>query len=246
MSFVVKGHPVILHTYDEMNVPREVERRDAALTVPRDKVFRHRKSNSLSMFANLFRYSLLQKNPGVMWADADIFCRKPLDFASRDYVLGFEKGKGKPDRLNNAIIKAPAESPLLKDLISLFDHPIRAARFNRRPQKCVRHFLVALFSKTHVRNMDRIVTGPPALSYYARKRGLLQHALPIEAFFLHQGPHLFDPEFDHETLLADDVYTGHFLRSQLTAADLEHPKPGSFYDLCVRDVEGALGYDLRS
>src|SRR5262245_48660929 len=58
-SFLHHGHSVDLYVYDEpANVPHGAQLRDAGQILPRSAVFRHKRSRSLAVFADWFRYRL--------------------------------------------------------------------------------------------------------------------------------------------------------------------------------------------
>lgn len=231
-SFVVAGHRVYLHCYHDVKVPDGVTVLDANRILPETQVFRHRKSGSFSMFADLFRYKMLQAYDGVCWVDADIFCLKPFVFDS-DFILGEEKVRRRPYSISNAVMKLPACSPILTELIALFEHPTKAAKFSTLRQKRIKYWIKGMFGALEIQDMDRIVAGPPALTFFAQKYRASKNVKPVSAFFQSQGQQLFDPGYDFGPMLGDDVYAAHFLGSNLPDLDFANPPIGSFYAHCV-------------
>ena len=67
---------------------------------------------SVSAFTNGFRYKLLLERGG-WWADMDVVCVRPLDFAD-DHVLGRERSPDGRQQIGNALLKAPVGSPLME------------------------------------------------------------------------------------------------------------------------------------
>src|SRR5262245_49782027 len=71
-SFLQNGHAVDLHVYDEpAGVPAGVRLLDAARILPRSALFRHKRTQSLALFADWFRYRLLFEHGGI-WVDSDV------------------------------------------------------------------------------------------------------------------------------------------------------------------------------
>ncbi|NKC33833.1 glycosyltransferase family 32 protein [Falsiroseomonas selenitidurans] len=79
-SFLHHGHAVELFTYDPaIRAPDGVVRRDAAEILPDTPVFAYATGlgrGSFAAFSNLFRYRLMQREPG-WWVDADVLCLSP-------------------------------------------------------------------------------------------------------------------------------------------------------------------------
>jgi hypothetical protein len=117
-SFVRNGHRVILHCYDVPNdVPEGVEVADAAIILPSSRIIRHKETGSYSLFSNLFRYELLRQKRGL-WIDCDVYCVQPIPEAG-DHIFGWQSLV----TINGAILKLPADSPALAELIGIFDRP---------------------------------------------------------------------------------------------------------------------------
>ena len=88
-SFLANGHAVDLYAYDDIGaVPHGARMLDAARILPRDALFRHRRTGSVGLFSDWFRYRLLFERGGI-WADCDMVCLQPLDVpACGDLCLG--------------------------------------------------------------------------------------------------------------------------------------------------------------
>ena len=107
-SFCAHGHEFHLYHYDGLeNVPRVGGLRvmNGEDILPRTAIFRN-KRGSLAYFADHFRWELMRQRGG-WWADMDIICLRPLDFADDivlatiDYVPS----------LNIAVMKFPRAHP---------------------------------------------------------------------------------------------------------------------------------------
>jgi mannosyltransferase OCH1-like enzyme len=110
-SFLLNGHEYHLYVYDEMgNVPEGAVVKDAAEILPRSSIFQYKHQASYAGFANFFRYKLLLERGG-WWADTDVICLRPFDFAGR-HVFATETCRGE-EFITSGIIKAPAGSPVM-------------------------------------------------------------------------------------------------------------------------------------
>src|SRR5690349_11836405 len=119
-SFVHHGHDVHLYVYDEPEgVPAGVRIRDAAEILPRSAVFRHKRTQSLAPFADWFRYRLLFDRGGI-WADVDMVCLRPFDYAS-PVVFGLQNDT----LINNAVLGLPAGDRMAQWLVACCEHPNR-------------------------------------------------------------------------------------------------------------------------
>lgn len=109
-SFIYYGHSFTLFVYDmNMEVPKGVVKKDANQIIPESEIFKVQ--NSYGPFADMFRYTMIQKT-GLTWTDTDSIClRSDWDFG--DYLFGFEED----DRLANGILRMPQDSELINFLI---------------------------------------------------------------------------------------------------------------------------------
>jgi len=112
-SFLHFGYEYHLYCYEEIeNVPSGVTVRDGREILPADEIFFYRRGfgkGSPACFSDMFRYKMLLEK-GQWWVDTDVVCVQPFDFQG-DHVLGNQR-ELRGESLNNAVIKAPAGSPL--------------------------------------------------------------------------------------------------------------------------------------
>jgi hypothetical protein len=81
-SWLEHGHPVTLSSYEQIEgVPNAVCIADAAMILPSSSIIRHRAVGSFALFANRFRYHLLNHGP-VTWLDLDMVLLRPLSHTS--------------------------------------------------------------------------------------------------------------------------------------------------------------------
>ena len=110
-SFARHGYDVQLFTFDGTIVmPEGVRRVDAREILAEQTVFANPdRPGTYAAYANLFRYTLLQKQE-TTWVDVDVLCLGRLP--PTDYLFGFEWRT----RVNNAVLRAPRDSELLRTL----------------------------------------------------------------------------------------------------------------------------------
>jgi hypothetical protein len=122
-SFIRCGHPVHLYIYGPVDgVPEGVTVLDGRTILAEGRICRYGAAagpgqGSLALFANVFRYALLNRNGGI-WSDCDIVCLKPLgDAIAADYVIATEyRDRRRQIAIaNNCLIKAPAGSPFIAE-----------------------------------------------------------------------------------------------------------------------------------
>lgn len=111
-SFVYYGHSVILYVYDmDMEVPDGIVKKDANEIIPESELFIV--DNSYGPFADMFRYKMIQKT-GLIWTDTDNVCLRK-NWGNSEYIFGLQGGK--ENLVAIGIIKAPADSELIADLV---------------------------------------------------------------------------------------------------------------------------------
>ena len=72
--------------------------RDAGEILPREALFTHRRTGSVAVFADWFRYRLLAERGGI-WSDMDVACLRPIDYPQAE-IFGWEDERC----VNNAIL----------------------------------------------------------------------------------------------------------------------------------------------
>ena len=107
-SFLANGHDYHLYVYDDVKgIPSGTIIKEANSILPSSDIFQYTGRPSFAGFSNFFRYKLLLERGG-WWADADIVCLRPFDFAD-EFVFASEISKGVAV-VTSGIIKAPAGS----------------------------------------------------------------------------------------------------------------------------------------
>jgi hypothetical protein len=126
-SWLANGHEVHLYTYGKpANTPRGLRILDAAEILPAQADTQiSARSQGPVRFSDMFAYALMHKRGGI-WADIDVVCLKPLDFAARmDYFFASEMLPAQPGdegklriRASGCVMKSPAGSPLSQDCLA--------------------------------------------------------------------------------------------------------------------------------
>jgi Alpha 1,4-glycosyltransferase conserved region/Glycosyltransferase sugar-binding region containing DXD motif len=189
-SFVANGHPVELHVYDpQPAVPRGICVADACQVLPRSALFQHRRTGSLGLFADWFRYRLLQSRGGI-WADTDVVCLRPLDYQD-PIVFGWENAQF----VNTAVLGLPADHRLAAWMANGCENPnyfLPYDTIGQRAAKLARRYLLGN-RRSNIRWGEY---GPKGMTHAARHFNLLHHARPIEEFYpvpSHSWRSLFEP-----------------------------------------------------
>lgn len=176
-SFVANGHRVDLYAYEEpANVPAGVQVKDAAQVLNREYLFSHKRTGSVGLFTDWFRYRLLLDHGGI-WADADVVCLQPLRY-ERPEIFAWQD----PDTLCGAVLGLSAGHELAAWLTRISENPNALLPYDTlrmRLRKWRRRFLQG-------NRRDRIrwgEHGPRGLTLAAQHLGYIQHALPSWHFY---------------------------------------------------------------
>jgi len=164
-----------LYCYREpIGIPDGIEIADASAILPESSVIRHR-NGSVAPFSDWFRYELLKRGLGT-WIDTDMYLLRPLD-AEHPNLFGEER-RG---LINNAVLRLPANSPLLDVVLMPFKGtmPPWLAPRDRLASK-LRAWLTG---KLDVGAMPWGTTGPAALTAATAKFGLSSLASPPPVFY---------------------------------------------------------------
>jgi len=235
-SFRRHGHPVVLHTYEGVtNVPEGVAVSDAAKVLPAKHIFRHHRTRGFSAFADHFRFRQLEVLGGT-WVDCDVYLLRPI--ADSSPVL---YGLSEPTTISTAVLRLPSGSPLLHDLLGIFEHQPHKLPWmlpSTRRRAWLRHHLLRkpYFAVTPIGS-----TGPNALSYLARQHGLADQARPLRTFCplpWEEAARMTESAFDIRAFL-DESSLGVHLWNDVLRHRREPPEPGSF--LARIEAEGRGG-----
>ena len=222
LSFVRAGHRVIVHAYQNLDLPREIEVRDAARILPPDRLDRL-SGAARTLLADYFRYELLDQID-CLWIDVDLICIRPIDIDA-PYIFGYESAS----QINNAVLRAPPGSNLLQNLRALchadnaiippWFGPVRRARYRIKKLVGVHRDLTTL---------PYASTASRALTWYVGAEGLQHFVQPRDVFYplsyLELG-RLLDPKFELETIITPRTRCIHLWNGCLQMSTVERSKP---------------------
>ena len=176
-SFLAHGHPVRLHVYEEpAGIPAGVHVIDANRILPQRFLFHHADSGSVGTFADWFRYQLLYEQGGI-WADTDVVCLKPLNYAQRVLFA-------RQDELiiNNAVLALPAGHELAAWMVACCREPNRMLPYDSRRTRR-RKLQRRLLQGNRRGNVAWGEYGPVGFTQAARHLGYEDRALPYWHFY---------------------------------------------------------------
>ncbi|EEE38106.1 hypothetical protein RKLH11_1947 [Rhodobacteraceae bacterium KLH11] len=236
-SFLDNGHRFILYCPDQIGgVPEGVDIRPASDVLwPPPFALSGNTRLRVAVFSDIFRLRMLQKTD-FLWADLDAYCVRSFDFQSA-YVFA-PAGNG---TFPNGVLRLPSASPTLARMLDFVTaqnptQPWRGPRLQRK-------------NRTRIQNGERWgiealpwgCSGPKALSYFLRKTGEEQHALPPDTLYPLAREELWKlhrPGIRPQQIERDGVHSVHVYGHQkkwLATQQAGLPVPGSYLDrLCQR------------
>lgn len=238
-SFARQGHKVEVYSYEPIpGLPSAAVAKDARDVLSRDKLVFYKGKGTPGVFSDYFRLTALAQGRGL-YADLDVYCLRPIE-GPPDYLMAYERAGS----INGAVLHIPADAPLLGDLLSIFtqtDRPLFEPFLPmfRRLEVAARR----LFGdKVAPENMQYGATGPMALTYYMKRRGLEHLVRPSSVFYpipYEDIPALMLAGSSINAAIGPETLAVHLWRSQLTRrgrANLPLPERGSaLWTLCERE-----------
>ncbi len=232
-SMLAQGHEVHLFSYEPLSgVPEGAVPREAAEIMPMDRLIRYRGSGSYALGANLFRYMLLQREPGL-WLDVDMLMLRPVELPG-EHIFGLQA----PGVVNNAVMAFPPASPVLVDLVRLMTErptlPPWAPPAKRLAQRALR--LVGWDRRPEDFHWGTF--GPKALTWFLTAHGLMERAQPPSVFYpvaYDEARRLFAPGDRLEGRIGADTLGVHLWNEQIKDLKAAPPPEGSFVaEMCAR------------
>ena len=159
-TFPAKGAKLTLYAYDEIDPPQGVALADARDIVPDVSLLSRYLVGgkpSLATFSDRFRYDMIRAT-GLCWVDADMICLRPLEAWDEEPVWGQQPEAFGKALINNAVLRLPANSPVLDEMIRLSQEAVD-------------------------RDLSWGAIGPFLLTEIAEKHGVYATAKPPSAFY---------------------------------------------------------------
>ena len=230
-SFVDAGHDTTLYSYSHIdNVPDGVHQVSAEEIFPAEPMYRHARTGSPAIHADLFRLNMLKKTNKI-WVDADMYCYRPFDFKTKT-VFGWEK----PGLVCNAVLGLPKNSKALNNMIKFFEDEYAIGPWLKPWQQRELAAERDAGNPIHMTSQNWGFTGPAAVTYFLQQSGEIEKAHSEKAFypisFKHRN-HMILSKFDVEKDdLTDDTYGVHFwarrMKPRLEEKENNWPRRGSF------------------
>ncbi|MCP9480976.1 hypothetical protein NNA36_03275 [Shimia sp. CNT1-13L.2] len=245
-SFADAGHHITLYSYEKIpNIPEGVHAGDANEIFPGNPMYRHARTGSPAIHADLWRLNLLKKTDKI-WVDADIYCYRPFNF-TRQSVFGWEKD----DLVCNAVLGLPKNSKALNMMLEFFEDEYAIGPWLKPWQQAELQAEKDAGRPVHMTEQNWGFTGPAAVTYFLKKSGEIKYAEPVEAFypisFKHRN-HMIMGKFNIEDELTEDTKGVHFwarrMKPRLEEKENNRPRRGSFMRQLIKkhgiDVDAAL------
>jgi hypothetical protein len=164
-SATAAGHAFSVYSYTPdalQGLPPEIDLRDAREVMPESLLLRYADSGAVQLGSNLFRYYLLKQSLGY-WVDMDCLFLKPLDIEA-DYVFGWER----PDSINSAILKIPADSEMLSIIFQTMQNDTRPPWYG--PKRTLQYYWRrAVCGPLSIDQLPWGTFGPQLVTYAAHK-----------------------------------------------------------------------------
>ncbi len=178
-SFLDQGHKVTLYTYEGVErIPDGVDVADANDISPFREELRHLRTGSPALMSDVFRYDLLKKRPGVIWADTDAYCVKPFK-TETGFFVGWESGH----HVNGGVLGLPADSRTLNALLEFCQDPYGIPPWFSGKPRARYEALRDAGTPVHVSEMPWGVWGPHAITHFLKTTGEVVHAFDTEALY---------------------------------------------------------------
>jgi len=225
-SAVATGCPVRLFTYEDVDgIPEGVAVADAREVLGLDKLIRHRKSGSVALFSDRFRYEIIGLELGA-WIDTDVlFLQAPE--AAGDCLVGLEDSK----LVGSCFIWIKPGHPLIDDLRlhAADEYPIPGwYPLWRRTYLKLRK---ALGKPEHVSDHDWGVIGPNLLTWLLQQRGMFDDARPVtwaSGLPWDERHNIWDGSYDWRRWINSDTLGIHLWNYGLSQEErYRRPEPGS-------------------
>ncbi|RBI73149.1 hypothetical protein DQW77_09530 [Roseovarius sp. TE539] len=245
VSFRDAGHKVKLYHYGPVeNVPDGVELADGNEILNAGHFLTHGRTGSPALFSDVFRYHLLKKGDGVIWADTDAYCVRPFR-TETGHFFGWESEQS----INGGVLGMPADSEALGLLLEMTEDEFAIPEWYTDRMRARLHAKAEEGRPVHVSDLPWGVWGPHAITHYLHKTGEAKYALPVHGLypvpFKHRRKMGFASKRDRISgFLHPDTYSVHFYGrriKQFLAGQGGTPEEGSYIDALLKkhDVDPA-------
>lgn len=188
-SFLEHGYKVRLHTYSNIKgVPEGVEIFDARKLMTEDEIVRHRRSGSLALASDVYRYRIMKSDLGT-YVDCDIYCFRALP--DGNYLFGWEADSV----VGSAVLRFPCSCFALAEMSRAADDPFFIPWWDKPLRRRFRKIRKVIGTPVPVSKQKWGTIGPLLVHNSAKLHGILGEAQPIDV--------LFPVSYHHVSLLND-------------------------------------------
>ncbi len=175
-----QGHTLTIYSYNPEELLKtgiHSDVRDANEIIPNSNVsYRYIVARRFTLFTNIFRLVAQMEEIGI-WIDLDCIFEKPLELKD-EYLFGWLS----PIKLNGAVLRLPKDASMTKDYhkgISAI--PLRTPWST--PRRRIQREVEIAIGKDMPSIKTRTNIGPRALTYYAKRHKVIDHAQPKDFFY---------------------------------------------------------------
>ena len=207
LSFVANGHEVTLFNYGNIdNVPEGINLLDAREVHDPQKIIFNKQFGTPVPQSDIFRLHMI-KNTGMIWADVDMFCVKPINYDSK-HIFGFQ------DKSNvcNALLGLPHDSPALKNYLKYVSDEYPIPPWWEKELRSDAEIKKTAGKWKHASQQPHGIYGPAALTWFLKESGEIEHAQNIKAFYpvpFRKAGELSEPVNIHDRYFTDETKAAH-------------------------------------
>lgn len=177
LSFLDVGHDLIVYSTGPLDgLPPGVELRDANEILSTANIVKHRRTGSVALYSDLFRYALLNRT-GHIWVDLDIVALRPFP-DDLEYLVGYES----ENEVNGAVLRLPKNSAALAKL-SQYNAQTRGYPPFLKGFRRFRYMLKSFGMGMHISDWPWGSIGPRGLTHFLVETSEIEQALPVETFY---------------------------------------------------------------
>lgn len=178
-SFLDAGHDVTLYHYGAVsNVPAGVTVRHGSAILDRDRFISHARTGSMALFSDVFRYHMLRRQAGMIWADTDAYCLRPFT-SDTGHFFGWESAH----HINGGVLGLPHDSPALAGLLEMTEDEYGIPFWYGEGAQARLQARAEAGDPVHVGDLPWGAWGPHAVTAWLHRTGEDAHAFDREVLY---------------------------------------------------------------
>ncbi len=231
-SFIGQGHHYQLFSYGPITgIPKGVTLRDANDILPLAKGIHDYTYEEVELQTDRFKYRLLQAEDTI-WADVDMLCLQPWEFAPGPVVCWQREGK----QIAGAVLRLPANSRALSEISQIADDPTPVPNWLKPDDLSSALEAQKNGSPIAAAQLKRGTFGVHGLTHFLKNGSEVASIYPSKSFFpcdFKDRNALFDADDPITPLLTEQSYGVHMwgrrLRRSALSGETRLPVPTSFF-----------------